>query len=179
VAFADPSGKFSIEQLNCSQASIAAQIVGYDIDNLLQSTPLNIQIAGNTTDIGTITLCSTLSQFVLINLDGKKYLFTKAEGYTIVNAPTFIDASEVNQQTDFVFTMQFDDQNASAGTFPVTAMYLSGSLLDSAGLVLNIQTQVNHFGPVNDYISGSLNGTFTKLGSNHTITGSYKVIHKY
>jgi len=175
VAFPEQDGTFEIEVVDCDNSS-SGSIIGYDLTNLLESATQNFNIAGNAVDVGDIQVCNALSEYIQYNLDGQNFILLDPNGVLNGNNGDQVTLSKFDSIGQVGSIWMAFNNNHQTGTFPLAAIYVNGleTLSDQAD---NITTVLTGLGNVGDPIIGTFGGSFQAVnGSNHTISGSYRVI---
>lgn len=178
AVFADQTGKFTMNLLNCTN-STTGTLIGYDLTNLLESGPLTFAIDTNNVDLGPVQICSNLSEYIQFTIDGQS--FTKIDPLGQVfpdslpaNGNTTLLSAYDTAQVSAIY-MAFNN-NEQTGTFQLSTLFVN-SLEASPASTVN--TTVTGFGGVGDPIIGTFSGSFQAAGgSTHTISGSYRVIRE-
>jgi hypothetical protein len=75
IGFSDSEGAYSIHFVKCESA-IAVNITAYDGAQAFQSAPQTVEIVNNPTTVGEIAVCTTLDEYLQMNIDGNIHIFT-------------------------------------------------------------------------------------------------------
>lgn len=179
TAFTNPDGTFATNVFNCGN-NTTGSVIAYDLVNLFESTAQNFNVTPNAVDLGAITVCSALSEYIQYQLDGQSFTLLDPAGYVFPdssNASLFqiqLSAFDSIVQNQGIW-MAFNG-NSQPGTFPMMAFYVNG-LETYFNQAPNITTTLTNSGDVGDPIIGTFGGNFQATdGTNHSITGSYRVI---
>ena len=173
VAFADANGEFSHSMSNCLNIP-SINVQAFDFDNLKESPvqAVNIPSTGGNVDLGTITVCTGLDEYIQYNLDGTT--FTIADPYAFVSDSVGIPGvfiSHFNGTTTYVY-MAFDAEQA--GTYPLVDFRVNSLFaLPNSPITTTVTQYPDQIG---GYFLGTFTGTFqTEQGGSHTVSGSYRV----
>ncbi len=122
----DSSGHFETSIYTCSPIT-ALNMTAYNLVNPSQSVPLVVNVAGGVANVGTISVCSALDEYVILQLNGQTnnyYLY-----------PTFFNNASGGYLgaaiEDSVYIRLFF-QKDSVTMGPATISYLTGVYLNSA-----------------------------------------------
>jgi len=174
-AFADADGNFEITLPYCGNNSANGAVTGYDLVNLLESAPVAITVPPYTIQVGDLSVCSSLSEYVRFSLDGAPEFLAVAPLGGLDAGLTFITTLDSNQVNGF---LQFSFENVgAAGTFPIKSLTADQFFANDLG---TLSTTVNApYNNVGDLILGTFGGNFIDFsGTTHTISGSYRVIRQ-
>jgi hypothetical protein len=171
--------------LVCSATNTGFSLQGFDYDNLQTTNSINFTFTNPTTNVGNITACNTISEFISYRIDSNpiRYIIanitasgrgtssgTTNAGLTIssysINAP-------VTNQNFYLF-----------GNTIIPGIYTTSSFsIESADTgPINVQTtnavsfNLSTVGAVGQYIDITFNGTYTNSTGSHTINGVAHVI---
>ena len=171
VAFSDANGVFDFSWVSClSSSSCLAR--GYDLDTGKESNAKSLQFPPFDVDLGNITICNALQEFIKYQVDGTDYLVIHPFAETF--GTSILLGGQSASLADGI-SMQF--QNAgSTGTFPLTQFSLYGTQIDSLS-THNVTTTLTQFAAQPDDVHvGTFGGGFKDVqGKSHTISGSYQV----
>lgn len=172
-AYADANGNFTINQILCSTLPNTGQVTGYDFGNLLESDPVAFILPPNTVNVGDVTVCNTLSEYVRYTLDGGQEIVNVVPTGGWDAGLTFITTLDSIQTTFTQFSFM---NNGQTGNFPLSSLIANQVTFDPQG-ANTLNTTVSASGTnIGDLIIGSFGGNFLDYnGTGHTITGSYKV----
>lgn len=179
------NGAFSFTMLVCSATNTGFSLQGFDYDNLQTTNSINFTFTSPVTNVGNITACNTISEFISYRIDQNpvRYIIgnitasgrgttsgTNSSGvsisaYTTV-APNSVQAFSLFGNTiipGIYTTSTFSIESADTGS-------------------INIQTtnavsfNLSSVGAIGQYIDITFNGTYTNTTGSHTITGVAHVI---
>ena len=172
--FADANGSFNYVGVLCNSNTQAGILTGYDLTNLLESLPLTVSIPPNTANVGDITICTALTEYIRYTLDGGQEI-VKLDPLGGMNAfGTTISTGDSTQQT---IILSFNN-NGQLGVFPISA--ISVNQVGSNNASGTLTTNLTSFGNVGDPMVGTIGGTFQDNGgASHTLSGSYRVIRDW
>jgi len=175
--FADVNGFISTTISTCTNDSIL--VSGFDFNTNLQSTPVWVQVVP-TIDLGSITVCDQIDEFVNYTYDGVQYVIND------------LGQNEVYANTSWMFSfgvmaynsnhnISFFTQDQGLGTYPNIAV---PGLPSGIGLQVNsvqadpntISVTYTQYGSVpGDYYEGSFSGSYNDtLGNPHTLSGTFR-----
>ncbi len=193
------NGAFSFTMLVCSATNTGFSLQGFDYQNLQTTNSINFTFTSPITNVGNITACNTISEFISYQIDQNPVTYIVANISTSVVTLTFPSSNN-----SLVI-------NSGYGTTPNTqeGFYLSGNLNITPGGItssnssfplgiyttsvfsisdrlnigsINSQTpntlsfNLSTVGAVGQYIDITFNGTYTNTTGSHSITGVAHVI---
>jgi len=179
------NGAFSLTMLVCSATNTGFSLQGFDYDNLQTTNSINYTYTNPVTNVGNLTACSTISEFISYRIDTNpiKYIIanitasgrSSASGST--NSGLTISAYSVNSPTTSQGFYLY-------GNTIVPGIYTSSIFsIESADTgAINVQTvntvsyNLSSVGAVGQYIDITFNGTYTNSTGSHAITGVAHVI---
>lgn len=173
-AFGDQDGNFQLNHVICNTANIAGTVTGYDLDQLLESAPSTFTASTSNYNVnaGDLSACATLSEYIRYSLDGGAEVIKLAPVAYEDQALTWmtsLDSTQIGQYINFSF-----NNSNQTGTFPMQQIIVGSNYSSAIG---TLSTTVAQTGNVGDLIIGTFGGDFTDTnGSNHTVSGSYRVI---
>jgi hypothetical protein len=180
----DNNGDFSTSFVTCSAAPSTCQVLGVDNAAQQQSGVQNITVTAPITNVGDIAACGDNSlQYVNYILDGADFIissvlndfFSGQTGDSLSIDVTRIDAIHGPEWNPFHNASFSFNSHGSAGTFPLSAMYVNRIRAEFAQpldvVITNFATKRGEF------YEGSFNGSFNELytGTTHTIACSFRV----
>lgn len=179
------NGSFSFTMLVCSATNTGFTLQGFDYENLQTTNPINFTFTNPITNVGNLTACSTISEFISYRIDANptKYIIanitalgrSSASGTT--NSGLTISAYTVNTPTTSQGFYLY-------GNTIIPGIYTSSLFsIESADIgAINVQTvntvsyNLSSVGAIGQYIDITFNGTYTNTTGSHTITGVAHVI---
>jgi hypothetical protein len=179
------NGAFSLTMLVCSATNTGFSLQGFDYDNLQTTNSINYTYTNPVTNVGNLTACSTISEFISYRIDTNpiKYIIanitasgrSSASGST--NSGLTISAYSVNSPTTSQGFYLY-------GNTIVPGIYTSSMFsIESADTgAINVQTvntvsyNLSSVGAVGQYIDITFNGTYNNSTGSHAITGVAHVI---
>ncbi|MFN0216676.1 MAG: carboxypeptidase-like regulatory domain-containing protein [Saprospiraceae bacterium] len=168
------NGQFSYAMIDCSNDPQTGEVVGYDLTNLLESAPVAFSTPPNTLHVGSLSVCTALTEFIQYTLDGQSV--TKLSPFGGLEGITTEIGSEDSTAT--WININFDN-NGQIGTFPITWLQAIDVSLDTQ-LPHTLLTNVTAYGPQGDLIIGTFGGNFqSPSGASHTVSGSYRVMRDH
>ncbi|MBC7777106.1 MAG: hypothetical protein H7246_16860, partial [Phycisphaerae bacterium] len=172
--YPNANGQFEYTMIVCNNDPQTGDIVGYDLTNLLESAPTAFSTPPNALNVGNLTVCTALTEYIQYTLDGQSFVKIDLNGG--LNNSSISIATQDSSSEFIHFTIQ---NNGQLGTFPITV--LSANLVAFNSQAANTLTStVTAFGAIGDPIIGNFGGTFQDFGgAGHTINGSYRVIRSW
>lgn len=166
--FSNAAGAFDYAVVGCGTNAQTGRITGYDLTNLLESNPVAVTIPPKTINVGNITVCNTVDEYIRFTLDGGQESVSIAPiGWMNVNTATISDSIHIS--LSFV-------NNGQTGTFPISSMQVNQLYFDPQAANTLSTTMSSSGANVGDLMIGNFNGNFLDdNGANHSITGSYRV----
>ncbi|MFC4635578.1 hypothetical protein ACFO3O_16830 [Dokdonia ponticola] len=177
------AGTFDIYLISCP-ASNAFTLEAIDIVNQQSSGVINYTFTPPTTDLGTITSCNAVSEYVEWEIEGVQHFLTSPIN-TFDNGNAFsINAGNGN---DFFYISSSDTVvgtytwgngiQAPPGSFEMEMFELLSQSDVDYNAPINITFQLNAFGAVGDYIDITFTGTYTdNSAAIQPVSGSVHVI---
>ena len=175
--FPGANGQFEYTLLVCGRSALTGDVTGYDLANLLESTPLAFSTPPYTVNVGSLVVCTTLTEFIQYTVDGQS--FTKVDPFGGRDGLlTFIASQQDSSQTNPYLQMTFAN-SGQLGTFSLLSLSVNQSGADfQVGNTLT--TTVTAYGNPGDLIIGTFGGNFQDFGgASRTISGSYRVIRDW
>ncbi len=178
------NSSFSFTMLVCSATNTGFTLQGFDYENLQTTNPINFTFTNPITNVGNLTACSTISEFISYRIDTNpiKYIIANitasgrgtASGTT--NGLSISAYSTVAPNTTQGFYL-FGNTN-------IPGIYTSSLFsIESADTgAINVQTintvsyNLSSVGAIGQYIDITFNGTYTNTTGSHSITGVAHVI---
>jgi hypothetical protein len=171
--------------LVCSATNTGFSLQGFDYDNLQTTNSINYTFTNPTTNVGNLTACSTISEFISYRIDANpiKYIIANitASGRGTAsgtNSGLSISAySLVSPNTTQSFNL--------FGNTVIPGIYTTSmfSINESTDIgPINVQTvntvsfNLSAVGAIGQYIDITFNGTYTNSTGSHTINGVAHVI---
>ena len=181
------NASFSFTMLVCSATNTGFTLQGFDYQNLQTTNTINYNFTNPVTNVGNLTACSTISEFISYRID------TNPIKYIIANI-TASGRSSAAGTTNSGLTISVYSTNLPSttqgfylyGNTIVPGIYTSSmfSIESSDTGAINVQTvntlsyNLSSVGAVGQYIDITFNGTYTNTTGTHTITGVAHVIRK-
>ena len=178
------NGTFSLTMLVCSATNTAFSLEGFDYDNLQTTNPINFTFTSPITNVGNITACNSISEFISYRIDSNpvRYIIsniTANVGTTSgTNSPGLLingfnsNTPNTNQRFNLF-------GNTNIPGIYTTSMF---SIESPETGPINIQTvnavsfNLSSVGAIGQYIDITFNGTYTNSTGSHTINGVAHVI---
>ena len=180
IVFANSTGNFELNIINCNNATQAGKLIGYDLGEYLESSPVAFSLPPNEVNLGNISVCTALTEYFEYTLDGQQVVSIEPNANVFPDSNsttgvfTQIAAFTVNQ--DWV-QIGFSSPVYQPGTYPLTNFFIPSLNVNLPQNTLS--TTVTSTGNVGDFIIGTFGTTFLELdGTPHTISGSYRVIRE-
>ena len=179
------NGDFSFTMLVCSATNTGFSLQGFDYDNLQTTNSINFTFTSPVTNVGNITACNSISEFISYRVDSRpvKYIIANimASGR---GTSSGTNSSGVSISAYSLLTPNTTETFYLFGNTVVPGIYTTSMFsLSSADIgSINVQTvntvsfNLSAVGAVGQYIDITFNGTYTNSTGSHTITGVAHVI---
>ena len=182
------NGNFEINLLRCSDNNTFS-VEASDFVNLQSTDSISYTFSSPITNIGTITACNTITEFIQYTIDdGDSVLFTDNISTSFyINGDMIprlsISSYSNNQQFGFYFQFRLNDNPPYTGEYTVTGFNDAiGFGSESQELPFfgddpnnDVISYITNFGDVGEYIDVNFSGNFMGLDGNlHSVVG---VIH--
>jgi hypothetical protein len=178
------NGAFSFTMLVCSATDTAFRLEGFDYDNLQTTNPINFTFTTPITNVGNITACNSISEFISYRIDSNpvRYIIaniTASVGTTSGSNSSGMSISGYNSTTPNTTERLYLFGNTSIPGIYTTSMFSIESVETGP---INIQTvnavsfNLSSVGAIGQYIDITFNGTYTNSTGSHTINGVAHVI---
>ena len=173
--FPDNDGDFFYSALVCSQQAVTGILVGYDLTNFLESAPVNVSLPPYKVNVGDISICNSLTEYIRFSLDGGPELTAiNARGGMDGNLTVIMAGDSIQTNTSIILGFP---NNSQLGNFPLEFLRLNQLDVFDMG---TLATEVTSTGGIGAVIEGTFGGDFIDLsGTNHNITGKYRVIRDW
>jgi hypothetical protein len=179
IAFTGVDGSFALNQIRCDTAVAGATVVGYDLQNLLQSAPDSIPLPPNTVAMGDLSVCDSLSEYILFSLDFNDYVIAAPVGglKDSLGMRAFLGGYSGAQQ-EVGISMEFPN-DGQAGSFQLSNLYVNSLIVTNGPLDVKLEITDSAFS-IGEVFKGTFEGTFVDhLGLSHTLSGSFQVRRDY
>lgn len=179
------NASFSFTMLVCSATNTSFSLQGFDYENLQTTNTINYTFTNPITNVGNLTACSTISEFISYRID------TNPIKYIIANITASGRASASGTTTSGLNISAYSTvaPNTTQGFYlfgntNVPGIYTSSmfSIESPDTGSINVQTvntlsyNLSSVGAVGQYIDITFNGTYTNATGSHAITGVAHVI---
>lgn len=178
------NGAFSFTMLVCSATNTAFSLQGFDYDNLQTTNSINYTFTSPTTNVGNITACNTISEFISYRVDSNpiRYIIANitASGRgtnTTTNPQLTISAYGVVSPNTTIAFYLFGN-TIIPGIYSTTMFSIESPDIGSINvqMVNTVSFNLSAVGAIGQYIDITFNGTYTNSSGSHTITGVAHVI---
>ncbi|MFN0036932.1 MAG: carboxypeptidase-like regulatory domain-containing protein [Saprospiraceae bacterium] len=172
--FPSANGQLDRVIFHCDNSVQTGEVVGYDLTNLLESAPVVFSTPPNAVNVGNITVCTALAEFIQYTLDGQLFVKIEPGGGLDVTMTTIAapDSSDTSIRLAF-------ENSGQLGIFPISSLLVNLLSFDTQA-ANTLVTNVTAFGNVGDLMIGTFGGNFQDFnGASHTISGSYRVIREW
>ena len=172
------NGTFSFTTNICG-TSQQFEIVGEDYTNLQTTNPITFTATSPTTNIGVITTCTAVNEFITYQVDSNPV------NYIVSNINAGINGSIAGLYITSSQNMPFLYMNSnvtSIGTYTTSVFGLEFSVTPGTITGINnttvntVQFVVSQIGAIGGYIDVTFNGTYNDTSGTHTISGTAHVI---
>ncbi len=168
------NGNFSLNTFICSSGG-SFTLQGWDVENLQQTPEMNYTMVSPVTNIGTLTACDTVDEFITYTIDGgPPTMITglfNATGGTAQGTIGLMISSTVDVPGFYLWG------NVSVpGVYSNNEFSIEGSEIGYIGpnTVNDMVYQLNSYGAVGEYIDMTFNGNYEYQGTTRALSG---VIH--
>ena len=184
------NGNFEINLLRCSD-NVTFSVEASDFVNLQSTDSISYTFSSPITNIGTITACNTITEFIQYTIDdGDSVLFTDNISTSFyINGDMIprlsISSYSNNQQLGFYFQYRLNDNPPYTGEYMVTGFGGDiGFASESQDLPFfgddpnnDVISYITNFGDVGEYIDVNFSGNFEDLnGVMRSVTGIIHVL---
>jgi hypothetical protein len=179
------NGAFSFTMLVCSATNTGFSLQGFDYDNLQTTNSINFTFTSPTTNVGNITACNSISEFISYRIDSNPVTYIIAN----INASGRGTSSGTNSSGVSISAYNVIAPNTTQGfnlfgNTVIPGIYTTSMFSISSADIgsINVQTvntvsfNLSSVGAVGQYIDITFNGTYTNSTGSHTITGVAHVI---
>ena len=179
------NGAFSFTMLVCSATNTGFSLQGFDYDNLQTTNSINFTFTSPTTNVGNITACNSISEFISYRIDSNpvRYIIANimasGRGTSSGTSSSGVSISAYSLLTpNTTETFYLFGNTVIPGIYTTSMFSLSSADIGS----INVQTvntvsfNLSSVGAVGQYIDITFNGTYTNSTGSHTITGVAHVI---
>lgn len=179
------NGAFSFTMLVCSATNTSFSLQGFDYDNLQTTNSINYTFTNPITNVGNITACNSISEFISYQID------SNAVRYIIANITASGRGTASGSTTTGVSIYAYDAVTPNTtqgfnlfGNTNIPGIYTTSMFSISAADIgsINVQTvntvsfNLSTVGAVGQYIDITFNGTYTNTTGSHIINGVAHVI---
>ncbi|WP_294316154.1 carboxypeptidase-like regulatory domain-containing protein [uncultured Chryseobacterium sp.] len=153
---------------------------GFDVTNLQTTGEITFTAAANTVNLGNITVCNSVSEFISYKIDSQPVTYVLGP----FNAKWYSVSTPVNPNIP-IKQLRIDSQNTVGAYFSMTQNNMMGvpasfttdyffgiSNADITPMNSNLVVNIISFGAVGDYIDFTVNGTYTNTSGSHTLTAT-------
>jgi hypothetical protein len=180
------NGTFSFTMLVCNATNNGFSLQGFDYDNLQTTNSINYTFTNPVTNVGNITACNTISEFISYRIDQNPVVYIIAN----ITASGRGTSQGTNTSGLSISAYNLTAPNTSQGFYlfgntVIPGIYTTSmfSISESGDIgQINAQTvntvsfNLSAVGAVGQYIDITFNGTYTNLTGSHSITGVAHVI---
>ena len=193
------NGAFNFTMLVCSATNTGFSLQGFDYDNLQTTNSINFTFTNPTTNVGNITACNTISEFISyridqnpvinirvnINVSTGRWQFPSTNWYLEIsnNGSNSTTQNGFNLSGSLGYTPPSNGIINSNDAFPPGIYNTSAfSIFDPQIGSINSQTvntisfNLSSVGQVGQFVDITFNGTYTNSTGSHTINGVAHVI---
>jgi hypothetical protein len=179
------NGAFSFTMLVCSSTNTGFSLQGFDYDNLQTTGSVNFTFTNPVTNVGNITACNTISEFISYQIDQNpiRYIIgnitASGRGTSSGNNLSGVSISSYSTTTPTTNQSFYLFGNTVIPGIYTTSMFSIESADTGA---INVKTtntvsfNLSAVGAVGQYIDITFNGTYTNSTGSHNIIGLAHVI---
>ena len=179
------NGAFSFTMLVCSATNTGFSLQGFDYQNLQTTNSINFTFTSPITNVGNITACNTISEFISYQIDQNpvKYIVANitasGRGTTSGTNTSGISISSYSITTPATTQSFYLFGNTVIPGIYTTSMFSiesqdTGPI--NVQIVNTLSFNLSSVGAIGQYIDITFNGTYTNTTGSHTITGVAHVI---
>jgi len=169
-------GNFSVSILSCDPPE-EFDLVGIDYENLHTTDTIHYTATPPVTEMGTIPVCNTITQFISYTLDDNptEYLISNIQAYWIASEEFF----NISAQNNNEHSMYFSGSTMTLGNYTTNnnfTVYIDGqSYWINADTPNSVIFHLNSFGAFGEYIDITFSGSFTATDGVHDISATVHV----
>ena len=163
------NGNFSFSLQRCNNSPTSAQVVGYDVAVTKQSDPQNITVTSGNINVGNITACNSVNEYVSFSINGASYLIVPpydSIGVQVQGMQTEIFTFNMDSTMNRGFDLGFLAN--TPGTYEIDLLeivYGDREFMKPDATHMNVT--VTEFGSLYQYIAGNFSG-YIRDTLNHT-----------
>ena len=179
------NGSFSFTMLVCSATNTGFSLQGFDYDNLQTTNSINFTFTSPTTNVGNITACNSISEFISYRIDSNPIRYIIANITASGRGTSSGNTNAGLTISSYSITAPGTTQGFYLfGNTIIPGIYTTSAFsIESADTgAINVQTvntvsfNLSTVGAIGQYIDITFNGTYTNSTGTHTITGVAHVI---
>ncbi len=181
------NGAFSLTMLVCSATNTAFSLEGFDYDNLQTTNPINFTFTTPITNVGNITACNSISEFISYRIDSNPVRYIIANITATVGTTSGTNSSGLSINGFNANSPNTNERFYLFGNTNIPGIYTTSSFSiespETGGI--NIQTvnavsfNLSSVGSIGQYIDITFNGTYTNSTGSHVINGVAHVVRDY
>jgi hypothetical protein len=180
------NASFSFTMLVCSATNTGFSLQGFDYDNLQTTNSINYTFTNPITNVGNLTACNTISEFISYRIDSNpiKYIIANitasGRGTASGTNSSGVSISTYSITTPAITQSFYLFGNTNIPGIYTTSMFSINETVDigpiTAQTVNTVSFNLSSVGAVGQYIDITFNGAYTNSTGSHTITGVAHVI---
>ena len=178
------NGAFSFTMLVCSATDTAFSLEGFDYDNLQTTNPINFTFTTPITNVGNITACNSISEFISYRIDSNPVRYIIANITANVGTTSGSNSSGLSINGFNANSPNTNERFYLFGNTNIPGIYTTSmfSIESPETGGINIQTvnavsfNLSSVGATGQYIDITFNGTYTNSTGTHTINGVAHVL---
>jgi hypothetical protein len=177
--YPDAMGNINTSIIYCSSSTIS--LVAYDFTNIKSSKQQSFSTEP-TINFGTISACDSINEYINYILDGIPYKVLKFSPDSVKIYHDYTQGTvrvEGIEKITISKRIDFTIRGSQVGTYPLTNILIVNNLLcNSQDASINVN--ITAYGDPGSFLTGNFSGTFIDLagGTNHTLSGNFKIIKK-
>ncbi|QBZ98808.1 peptidase associated/transthyretin-like domain-containing protein [Flavobacterium sangjuense] len=169
-------GTFSFSTVVCPSDNTFT-LQGFDYDNLQTTGTINYTFTSPITNIGVLTACNTITQFISYQVDSNPPVFLLTGLHSGTTPPGGTGAQLYITSTNYFY---LSGTTHVPGVYPSTAFQMSSEGIGiSSSMPNTLQYNLSSFGAVGQYVDMTVNGTFSNSTGVHTLTVIAHVLRDY
>jgi hypothetical protein len=178
------NGAFSFTMLVCSATDTAFRLEGFDYDNLQTTNPINFTFTTPITNVGNITACNSISEFISYRIDSNPVRYIIANITANVGTTSGTNSSGLSINGFNATSPNTNERFYLFGNTNIPGVYTTSlfSIESPETGSINIQTvnavsfNLSSVGAIGQYIDITFNGTYTNSTGSHVINGVAHVV---
>ena len=184
-ASVDANGNFSISFIRCDASSANFDILAFNTSSQEQGNIITETLTGSSTSLGNLMACGTsIEQYIDVVIDGipnqvswpsdtmRGYTYPDSSGgfTTYLSGELYQGNMEINS-----IRFNFKHNTESTGVYQMTVFHTKDYPSFTTVVQPSTVNLTSYAATPGAYYQGNFSGKFTWGGSNHTVTGSFRI----